>query len=178
MSKRAIRGWTAALLLLLATPAVAEPPRLTVLYFDNNTGDKTYDPLSKGLADMMITDLASAPGVVVVEREKLEALLGELRLQRSKYFDPRTAQKIGKGIGAAYAVTGAFVSMEPNIRIDVRVIKIDSAAVVKATTVNGKKDDFFTLWQALSQKLVEGLAAELPGLGGDRARAAAEAQRV
>src|SRR5215831_18289394 len=95
----------------------ATPARITVLYFDNNTGDKAYDPLAKGLADMMITDLASAPGLVVVEREKLEAVLGELKLQRSRFFDPKTAQRIGKGIGATYAVTGAFVSMEPNIRI-------------------------------------------------------------
>jgi TolB-like protein len=167
-----------AAVLWAASGAATAAPRLTVLYFDNNTGDATYDPLSKGLADMMITDLASAPGLVVVEREKLEALLGELKLQRTKYFDPKTAQRIGKGMGAAYAVAGAFVSLEPNIRIDVRVIKIDTGAVVKASTVNGKKDDFFALWQSLSEKLVEALAAELPAAETDKARAAAREQRV
>jgi len=156
----------------------AGPARITVLYFDNNTGDKAYDPLAKGLADMMITDLSAAPGLVVVEREKLEAVLNELKLQRTKFFDPKTAQKIGKGIGASYAVTGAFVSLEPNIRIDVRVIKIETATVVKASSVDGKKDDFFALWQKLSEKLVEGLGTELPGADADKAREAARANKV
>jgi TolB-like protein len=168
----------AAAVLAAAPQAAAAPDRLMVLYFDNNTSDKTYDPLAKGMADMMITDLTSVPGLEVVEREKLEALLGELRLQRSKYFDPKTAQRIGKGVGAAFAVTGAFLSMEPNIRIDVRVLKIDSATVVKAGTVNGRKDDFFALWQKLSAELVAGLAAALPGASADKARAAAQTQKV
>src|SRR5262249_5479282 len=148
----------ALVLALLAGRAAAAPvPAVAVLYFDNDTGDKSFDPLGKGLADMMVTDLAGVPGIQVVEREKLEALLQELKLQRTRYFDPKTAQKIGRGVGAEYAVTGSFVSIAPDIRIDVRVIRINTGEVVTARKVTGGKDRFFELQQELAAALIEGL---------------------
>jgi TolB-like protein len=136
-------------------------PSVMILYFDNDTGDPSFDPLGKGLADMMVTDLAALPGVQIVEREKLQALLDELKLQRTRYFDTATAQKIGRGIGAEYAVTGSLVSAAPDLRIDVRVIRIKSGEVVKADKVIGKKDAFFALEQQLVERLAAGLDAAL-----------------
>jgi TolB-like protein len=137
--------------------AAAPPMVVAVLYFDNNTGDRTYDVLQKGLADMLVTDLAGVPALQVVEREKLEKLLGELALQRSKYFDPKTAQKLGKGIGAKYAITGAFTAIEPQMRIDIRLVDVASARVIMADKVVGKKDAFFDLEAQLVSKFVRGL---------------------
>jgi TolB-like protein len=167
-----------ALTLGLFTSAVAmaaNRPTVMVLYFDNNASSPAYDGLAKGLADMMMTDLAAVPSIQVLEREKLDALLAELKLQQSKYFDAKTAVRLGKGIGAQYAVTGAFVSIEPTIRIDVRLIRVDSAAVVKAASVTGHKDDFFKLQEQLAARLTEGIS-EIVGAAdaqkiGDSARA-------
>lgn len=163
------------LLLGLASPAAATT--LTVLYFDNDSGDPAFQHLGKGLADMMITDLSAAPGVQVVEREKLEALLKELKLQRTRYFDPKTAQRIGKGLGAAYAVTGSFVAASPQLRLDVRVVRIDSGAVVKAHQVTGQREQFFELYQRLVAALVDGLGDALRG-GGGSVKAAVGKNRV
>jgi TolB-like protein len=140
-------------------PAQAAAPAMVVavLYFDNNTGDRAYDVLQKGLADMLVTDLAGVPTLQVVEREKLEKIIGELDLQRSSYFDPKTAQKLGQVIGARYAVTGAFSAIEPKMRIDIRLIDVASAAVVMADKVVGKKDAFFELESQLVAKFVRGL---------------------
>src|SRR5439155_67793 len=60
----------AACLAALATPAAAART-LAVSYFDNNTGKPEYDPLAKGLADMLITDLSAISSLQIVEREKL-----------------------------------------------------------------------------------------------------------
>lgn len=137
------------------------PTPITVLYFDNNSGDASYDALGKGLADMMITDLANLPSVRVVEREKLQALLTELKLQRSKYFDPKTARQIGMGVGAQFAVTGSFAALDPDVRIDVRVIGISNGQVVKANKVVGNKASFFALQEQLSKVLTEELGEAL-----------------
>jgi len=139
-------------LLLLAAPGLAHGksgPTLAVLYFDNNSGDATLDPLSKGFADMLITDLSGAEQVTVVEREKLQALLDESKLQRSKFFDPKTAVKIGKGLGATHVVTGAFITSAPQMRIDVRLIDIATSKVVLGSKVRGPAKDIFDLEQKL-----------------------------
>ena len=158
--------------------AAAAPPSVMVLYFDNDTGHAEYDSLAKGLADMMITDLSAVPSLRVVEREKLEALLAELKLQRKKYFDPKTAQHIGRGMGASYAITGSFLSIEPNIRLDVRMVKIETAAVVKSASVTGSKDKFFDLQQQLTAKLVEGLSALLAAGDAAKIASAAHANKI
>lgn len=162
-----------------AAPAAAAPPAtVTVLYFDNDTGDASLAYLGKGLADMMITDLAAVPAIQVVERDKLEALLKELKLQRTKYFDPKTAQQIGKGVGARFAVAGSFTSLAPEMRIDVRVIEIANGRVVKSSRVVGKKDEFFELQTKLVTQLVEGLSAVLGGADLRKAKETAAGQRV
>src|SRR5262249_34994071 len=132
----------------------------------------------KGLADMMITDLSSAPGLAVVEREKLEALLAEIKLERGHYFDPNTAQKLGRGVGAELAVTGSFVAMSPSLRLDVRVIRIDSGKVLKAAQVTGDKEHFFDLYKKLVAELLDGLQAAVSGADAGRVKAAADGNRV
>ncbi|MEA2698755.1 MAG: hypothetical protein QOI66_3026 [Myxococcales bacterium] len=149
-----------------------------VLYFDNDSGNGEYDSLAKGLADMMITDLSAVSSLRVVEREKLEALLSELKLQRKKYFDPKTAQRIGKGTGAAYAVTGSFTSFDPNIRMDVRMIKIENATIVKSASVTGTKDKFFDLQQQLTAKLIDGLTGVLSPADSGAVNASARKNKV
>src|SRR5688572_17026807 len=108
-----LRALVVAAALLAGAPAAVAADKMVVvvLYFDNNTNDRGYDVLQKGLADMLVTDLSQVNELQVLEREKLQALIDELKLQRQRFFDPKTAQRLGQGIGARYAVTGAFTAL-------------------------------------------------------------------
>jgi TolB-like protein len=145
----------------LARANVAGKPIVAVLYFDNNTGDPSFDVLQKGFADMMVTDLSAVQQLQVVEREKLQKLLEELELQKSGYFDPKTALRIGQGIGAQFAVTGSFQALDPTLRIDVRLIEIATSKVLVAEQVSGEKNRLFDLQQQLVGRFVAGLALKL-----------------
>ena len=68
------------LLLLIFSIALADTKTLAISYFDNTSGAKEYDPLSKGFADILITDLSNVNSLKIVEREKLESLLIEIEL--------------------------------------------------------------------------------------------------
>jgi len=159
---------TAALLLTLlgASPAGAGPMTVAVLYFDNNTALREYDVLQKGMADMLITDLMASDQLAIVEREKLDAVIGEIKMQRSKFFDPATAVKLGKIVGAGYAITGAFTGFDPEVRIDVRMIDVQTGKVVITAQVKGAKDKFFDLEQELVTRFLASLAARAPATGG------------
>ncbi len=150
-----------------ATAGTQESPALAVLYFDNNSGDSELDVLSKGFADMLITDLSSTGVVTVVEREKLQALLQEVKVQRNKFFDRKTAVKLGKGLGARYVVSGSFMQVKPLLRIDVRLIEVATSKVILATQVKGATESVFDLEQQLVSNFMEKLnhrfsAARLP----------------
>jgi TolB-like protein len=134
----------------------------TVTYFDNNTGDPGFDVLSKGLADMMVSDLSELDGVQVVERRRLDAVFAELKLQKTKFIDPATAQLLGRGVGAGYVVAGAIASASPQLRLDVRLIEVATRKVVVSSRVVGPSDDLFTLQQRLVAKFAAALRLRRP----------------
>lgn len=136
----------------MGAPQPSHEPVVTVLYFVNHTNDPRFDPLGKGIADMMITDLSKVDRLRIVERTKFEALLQELELQQTAFFDPKTAGTLGRGLGATHAITGAIHAFEPNLRIDIRLVDVQTAEVVMADSVVGPPDAFFELQQQLVQK--------------------------
>ncbi len=137
-----------------AVPGHASDPVLAVLYVDNHSGDAAYDVLEKGLADMLVTDL-SAQGLTVVERARLEALIDEQKLQGTKFFDPGTAVKVGKGLGATHVVIGALAAMQPELRLDLRLIEVATTKIVVTAKVVGPANTLFDLEQQLVAKFVE-----------------------
>lgn len=141
---------------------------VAVLYFDNHTNLREYDVLRKGLADMVVTDLAGGPNVKVVERARLDELIAEMKLQRSPFFDPRTARKVGRGLGATHVVTGAITSVAPKIRLDVRLIELRSGEVQLAKKVVGKPERFFQLEAELIRSLAASLGAKVEVATGPR----------
>ncbi|MBI3518130.1 MAG: hypothetical protein HY062_02065 [Bacteroidetes bacterium] len=130
---------------------------IAISYFDNSSGDAKYNALSKGIADMLITDLSKVKGVTIVEREKLEKLLQEIKLGQSKYFDQSTAQKLGKGLGAQNILTGSFYILDNIIRLDARLIDVQTGGVIFAEQVSGNKNNFFALHQQLANLLAKNI---------------------
>lgn len=171
---------------LLAVPVAAavlplQPaPKKTVavLDFDNHSGEEKYDPMGKGIAAMMISDLGAIESIQLVEREHLQDLVEELELQQSDYFDPATAGKIGRFTGAEYVVVGAISSVDPNIRIDTRVLRVESGEIVKTAAAQGKQEKFFKLQKQLSDQLLEGLEVALSPEQQEKLRAQQERNQI
>src|SRR5438309_10488132 len=86
-----------------------------------------FDALQKGLAGLMISDLAAGAAVRVVERDELQKLLDEQNLGAAGRVDPQTAAKIGKLVGARYVVTGVFIDFYGDFRLDARLINVETS---------------------------------------------------
>ncbi len=134
---------------------------VAILAFDNYTGQRDYDDLGKGISAMMISDLSSVKEIQLLERERMQDLLKEMELQHSKFFDSTTALKAGKMLGAQYVVVGAFAAVQPQMRIDTRVVRVETGEIVKTAQVTGDQNKFFDLEQKLADRLVDGLGLAL-----------------
>lgn len=152
-----------ALALLLSA---AEPKTIAIAYFDN-AGDPSLDALKKGLADMLISDFAGVPSVRLVERERLAAVLDELRLKR---VDPKSALKVGKVLAAHFILTGTYQVAGGKMRIDARVIEVATGAVAATTRVESAKEDFFAMEKDLVEALVKAISLPLTVAERDRLR--------
>jgi len=151
--------------LALASVAMVAPayvaaqakPVVAVMYFDNNSIGKDhadYDGVGKGMAEMLINDLATANNVTVVERERIQALLVEQNLTKAGSVDPQTAIKIGKIIGAQYMITGGFMSDgRGNVVLTGRTINVQTSAIGNPTRINAKGDDVLGMIAQLSEKM-------------------------
>src|SRR5262245_47332734 len=85
-------------------------PGIAVLSFTNGGSygkDKEdFQALEKGLAGMLIYELAQNPAARLVEREAIQKILDEQGLAKEGAVDAATAAKIGKLVGARYMVLG------------------------------------------------------------------------
>src|SRR5205809_1501891 len=70
------------------------------------SGDSTYRPLSRGLAELITTDLAYIRTLRLLERLQIGVLLDELKLGASDRADPATAARVGKLLRVERMVQG------------------------------------------------------------------------
>lgn len=150
-----------ALVALSPSRALADT-NVAVLYFENQ-GNPELEPLKVGLTQMLITDLTGTDGVAMVERTQLQAILNELELGHSGQVDPETAAQVGKLLGAEYMVLGTYFEMMGTLRIDARLVKVETGEIVYAAGVNGEAAEFMDLEQQLAGEFQEALVETLSG---------------
>jgi hypothetical protein len=98
----------------------------------------------------------------VVERTRLEAVLGELELQASRKIDKASAVKAGKLLGARYLVLGAYFDVMKTLRADARIIDVETGRVLLSVGAAGKPEDFLVLEQKLAGDLGAYFTAHAP----------------
>jgi TolB-like protein len=173
MQARRIRRWAGAAAAVLAfAPAASGAqtasdtrPTLAVMYFTNAAllRHDEYAPLSKGIAEMLITELSANTKVRVVERDQLQALLQEQNLGATDRVDKETAVRLGKVLGARHFLMGGFViDPKENVRLDVRAVNVETSQIDHVETVSGKAENLLALIEQMGQKLNSGL--KLPAI--------------
>jgi curli biogenesis system outer membrane secretion channel CsgG len=147
---------------LVRSAAAADPPTVAVLYFDYEGKDADLGPLRKGLAQMLISDLLGTPTIRVVERDRLQEVISELKLQATNKIDQTTAVKAGKLLGARYLVLGGYFDVMKTFRADARVVEVETGKVLFSAGATGKPEDFLSLEQKLAGDLGGYFATNLP----------------
>lgn len=157
---RAIAFVVAVVVLSLATPALAART-LAVLPLGKGAADTSYDGLGTALAGMLVSDLSTVEGLQLVERERLGDVLSELNLGKSGFLDPKTAQKLGKGLGSELVLTGSFSVVQERFLMDTRLVEVETGKILKATTGAGPAADFVAVEKDVVEKLLDGLEVQL-----------------
>jgi TolB-like protein len=154
------RTWLAVL--TVAGVAVAEaqgaPPGIAILPFHNGGSygqdQENFDALQKGIAGMLISELAANPSARVVERERIQQLIDEQKLAESGNVDPETAARIGKLVGARYVVTGQFIDFYGDFRLDARLVNVETSEIIKTVKEQMRRDHLFDLIRATAERLM------------------------
>jgi TolB-like protein len=145
----------------IAPTARAADLRVAVARFDNAADDPAYDALGKGLQSMFATDLAAVASLEVVERDRLADILSEIELAHSGLLTPQSAARAGQLLGATHLLIGSFTVVGDGMRLDARLVEVESGTVTLGTHTEGEREAFFELQKDLLQQLVQALELDL-----------------
>jgi TolB-like protein len=171
-------GWlvriAATVAALMATGAAAARaqnggPGIAVLSFENGGSygkDKEdFGALRKGIAAMLISELAQNRNVRLVDRGDIQRLLDEQGPAVAERVDRETAVKIGKLVGARYVIAGTFIDLYGDFRIDARIIDVETGEIIKVVRSDPKlrdRQDMSRAIQSVAERIT--VEAKLPPL--------------
>lgn len=145
-------GCTSAPCLDQQTPAVA------VWDLANLNPDEAIGPdMGELLAAKVIETLKESGAFQVVERERLILALEELTLGNSSLVDESTRLKIGRIIGARFMVFGGYFVLGDMMRLDLRLVEVETGSIVKAaqkTTSAGDLNGWLRVAQQAAEELI------------------------
>jgi tetratricopeptide (TPR) repeat protein len=134
-----------------------DPNTIAVLPLTISSPDSSYQPLARGLAELLISDLGLLQHFRLVERLRLTALLDELKLGQTGRVDPGTAARVGHLIRAGRLVQGlADIPAKGDVRLEASVVQ-SSGEVTSPQVVTGRLRDLLKL----EKNVVVGLSTTL-----------------
>jgi TolB-like protein len=93
------------------------------------------------LAEELTTRLFTPGRIQIVERQQLDRVMTELKLQQSGAIDQTTARKVGQLTGADAVVTGTVTEFQSFVALNCRVIDSQAGRVLATGAVKIVKDD-------------------------------------
>jgi curli biogenesis system outer membrane secretion channel CsgG len=118
-------------------------PGLAILDFDIGAtigqDPDDYEALRRGLAAMTLNEMTANPGIRVVERAQIQAILQEQNLGREGRVDPNTVSQIGRLVGARYMVTGTLYDVRGDVRVDARLFNTETGEILRTMRVQARQ---------------------------------------
>ncbi len=143
--------------------ANAQTETIAILDFSNNCilEKEKYASLSPGLAEIMITELSAIKTLKFVERQKINELIKEMQLAQSGMVSEETGVQVGKLIGAKYLIFGSYMVFDKKVRIDVRIVEVETGLTIKAEQATNKVKKMFDIIKQLNEKILKDLDVKL-----------------
>jgi TolB-like protein len=123
--------------------------------------DSTLQPLERGLAELMTTDLARSHELTVVERAKLQAVMDEMKLQASGQTDATSNVRAGRLIQAGSVVNGQIAQNAERIRVDAAIVNTSTSQLAGGAQNENTLEQVFTIEKNIVLQLMDSLGVRL-----------------
>lgn len=103
------------------------------------------------LSVKVIETFKESANYTVVERERLLLVLEELNLGTTDLISESTRLKIGRIAGARLMVFGTYMIINDTVRLDLRIVEVETGIILKATSKTAPGADL-TGWLKIVQE--------------------------
>jgi len=136
--------------LSVTSPGASAPPVVAVLPLANVSGDPSRDFIAAGIAESLISSLASLPSVTVLSRASVTEARGRVKDQTA----------LTKDLGATYLVEGSVQESAGTLRVSLSLVRPDRS-VAWGDSVEGKFEGIFELQSRLASVLTNALVVRV-----------------
>lgn len=132
---------------------------LVILPFKNITQKAEDQWLQESFSENLTMGLGNIADLKIVERSDLQRILKEQNFGQSAYVEVESAPKVGKMLGAKYAVLGSYQRVGSQILVNVKVVNTETGAITAGTLtqVQGEYSNLFALQEQLAERLMQKL---------------------
>jgi len=134
-------------------PSAGQSKILAVLPFKPLVRENSDEALEMGMTDTLIARMSSSPGLILRP-------ISSVRRYTQSDMDPQAA---GRELGADDVLEGNIQRWGEKIRVNVRLINVESGEPLWGATFDDKYTDIFTVQDAISGKVAEALRLRLVG---------------
>jgi TolB-like protein len=138
-----------------------EANTVAVMPFAYSGTNEQIRPLSRGFAQLVVTDLAKSRQIRVLERDRMQAILDEMRLADSGRVTQATALRSGRMLRASRVVQGSLADQGQNLRVDAAVVDVASAGVSASAGASDVLSRLFDLEKQLVLSIFANLGIQL-----------------
>jgi len=115
-----------------------EKVKIGIIEFQSLNEEAKKDNLGKIVSEMLTTSFVNSESFKIIEREQLQKVVEEFQLSQSGIIDTSYAKQIGKIAGADAIVTGSVTKIGDDLRLDARIIDVESGIILTAEKSEGK----------------------------------------
>ncbi|HEU5304498.1 MAG TPA: CsgG/HfaB family protein [Gemmatimonadales bacterium] len=173
MKRTALLSLLPALTIAGTAVAQAGPVVIAILPFEDRGSygqDKeVFRALRLGLPATLASELSRSGKVRPADRARVSQSVQAQNLGPGARVDAGTAAKVGKEVGARYAIAGNFADFYGKFRIDARIIDTESGQILRVVSNNDPalqdRADLSRIIQSMADKILDAVKLASPGGG-------------
>lgn len=140
----------------VALPFVQDAPKIiiAIVDFKNTSNDSDLDYLNQTIPESISTSMAKSGRLEIVERSRLEEALNEMQMSEVGIVDESQAAELGRAVGANAILVGSYVAIGGILRINARLIDVQTSRIIKAENVQGRVgSEIFNMMDEMAESM-------------------------
>jgi tetratricopeptide (TPR) repeat protein len=131
-------------------------PSLAVMYFQNNTGDQSFDIWRDGLSRMLIADLSQSKYIRIVSDDQLYGILSQLNLLGANNYSTEDLKNVASRGRSTHILRGILTKSGDSFRINTTLQESSTMQIVGSEMVEGKGEgSLHTMVDELTRRIKE-----------------------
>lgn len=141
--------------------AIPGVKKVALMDFDNAAGDPDYNWISSAIPGILCVEFKAKSKIGLIGRSHVAASVATLKAAGPGAVNGNDAAQIGKNVGADAVLTGVYHVKGDSVRIDAKIVKVETGEVFNCGSVSGTLQNIFNLEKRLANKVMAAIEEQV-----------------